>query len=259
MTRETTDSSSNTKPPESSGWLMDNVVHPFTNAVAIEPWNAVASVTDGITGTNILPKCELSAVPESKGAASWLAQTVSGGIGAIIPYVVVGKATGGLMEGGGRFLESKNLIETGGLVAKGLASERAAMIVGAGLYGGAKDPVGKESRFGNAVGSMVGFGAFEYGNKLASGMNLSIAESIPLRALVGAVGGSGQLMTSNLISQGDVGSFNSLSRAASSGAALNLLLPVAQHGFGKAVDAANVRLGRPIPVDHFVARENWQN
>ncbi len=242
------------KPVESSGWLMDNVAHPFVNAAVIDPINAVASVSEAVSGKH-LPRIDLLAVPESHGTGAWLAQTLSGGVGAIAPYVVAGKMTGGALEGGGRFLESNNIIQTGGLSAKLLSSERTAMIVGAGLYGGARDPMGHETRLGNSVGSMIGFGAFEYGNSLTKGLSLS--RSIPIRALVGVVGGSGQMATSNLISEGNIGSTDNLMRAGASGAALNLFLPVAQHQLGKAIDATNVRLGRPIPVDHFVARENW--
>jgi hypothetical protein len=242
------------KDVESSGWLMDNLAHPFVNAAVIDPINAVASVGEAASGKH-LPRIDLLSVPESTGTASWLAQTLSGGVGAIAPYVIAGKLTGGALESGGRFLESKNLISTGGVSAKFLASERTGMIVGAGLYGGARDPQGHETRFGNAVGSMVGFGAFEYGNSLTKGLSLS--RSVPLRALVGAVGGTGQLMTSNLISEGNFGSTDNLMKAASSGAALNLFLPAAQHQLGKAIDATNIKMGRPIPVDHFVARENW--
>ncbi len=242
------------KEVQSSGWLMDNIAHPFVNAAVIEPINAVASVSEAVSGKH-LPRVDLLAVPESNGTASWLAQTFSGGVGAIAPYVVAGKLTGGALEGGGRFLESNNFIKTGGMTAKFMASERSATIIGAGLYGAARDPVGNESRFNNAVGSMVGFGVFEYGNSLTKGLSLS--RSIPLRALVGAAGGTSQLMTSNFLSEGNIGSTDSLMKAASSGAALNLFLPAVQHGVGRAVDAANVHLGRPIPVDHFVARENW--
>ncbi|MBS1953979.1 MAG: hypothetical protein JST89_07335 [Cyanobacteria bacterium SZAS-4] len=242
------------KDVQSSGWLMDNIAHPFVNAAVIDPINAVASVTEAVSGKH-LPRVDLLSVPESTGTGSWLAQTLSGGVGAIAPYVLAGKLTGGALESGGRVLESKNLISTGGFTAKFLASERTGMILGAGLYGGARDPMGHETRFGNAVGSMVGFGAFEYGNSLTKGLSLS--RSIPLRALVGAGGGAAQLMTSNLISEGSIGSTDNLMKAASSGAALNLFLPAAQHSFGKAVDAVNVRMGRPIPVDHFAARENW--
>ncbi|HEY9730638.1 MAG TPA: cell envelope integrity protein TolA [Drouetiella sp.] len=242
------------KEVQSSGWLMDNIAHPFVNAAVIEPINAVASVSEAVSGKH-LPRVDLLAVPESKDTGSWLAQTFSGGVGAIAPYVVAGKLTGGALESGGRFLESNNLIKTGGMTAKFMASERSATIIGAGLYGAARDPVGNESRFNNAVGSMVGFGVFEYGNSLTKGLSLS--RSIPLRALVGAAGGTSQLMTSNFLSEGNIGSTDSLMKAASSGAALNLFLPAVQHGVGRAVDAANVHMGRPIPVDHFAARENW--
>ena len=57
-------------------------------------------------------------------------------MGAIAPYVLAGKMTGGALESGGRVLEANNLIKTGGFTAKFLASERTGMIVGAGLYGG---------------------------------------------------------------------------------------------------------------------------
>ncbi|MBS2000819.1 MAG: hypothetical protein U0103_01830 [Candidatus Obscuribacterales bacterium] len=238
------------KDTQSSGWLMDNIAHPFVNAAVIDPINAVASVSEAVSGKH-LPRVDLLSVPESNGTASWLAQTFSSGVGAIAPYVVAGKLTGGAMESGGRFLESNNFIKAGGLSAKFLSSERSAMIIGAGLYGGARDPVGSESRASNAVGSMVGFGMFEYGNAMTKGLSLS--KSIPLRALVGAAGGTTQMM----ISEQSLGTPDSLMKAASSGAALNLFLPAVQHGVGRAVDAANVRMGRPIPVDHFVARENW--
>ncbi|HEY9677350.1 MAG TPA: hypothetical protein V6C76_05050 [Drouetiella sp.] len=239
---------------DSHNWVVDNIAHPFVNQALIEPLNAVASVSEAVSGKKI-GRVDKYDVPESHDTASWLAQTLSGGVGGIAPYVVAGKLTGGAMESSGRFLESNSLIKTGGATAQFLSSERSAMILGAGLYGGARDPISGETRFGNAVGSMVGMGAFELGNSYTKGLSLS--QSIPLRALVGAGGGTAQLMTSNLISEGKVGSSDDLMRAASSGAALNLFLPAAQHQLGRAIDAVNVKMGRPIPVDHFVARENW--
>ncbi|HEY9715802.1 MAG TPA: hypothetical protein V6C72_20175, partial [Chroococcales cyanobacterium] len=250
------------KPEKTSGdggsgnWLVDNVVHPFVNGAVIQPYDALAGLTDTLTQHNVLPKCDLLEVPEAKtGSLGWISQTVSGGVGSLVPFIAAGKLTGGAMKGTGRFIEatpSLSFLEADGLTAKFLASDKAAMIVGAGLYGGAMDPAQGQTRLGNAIGSMVGFGAFEAGNSLSSGLSLS--RSLPLRALTGAAGGLAQYETSNVIGNGSFGSLSGAEQSMLAGGTMNVLLPMAQRGAQHAIDSVNSAVGRPVSADAVMAK-----
>jgi len=245
------------KKPADSNWLVDNIAHPFANAAALEPYNAVASVVNAIHH-NSLPELTLLSVPEASGVA-WLTQSFSGGVGGLLPFVVAGKLTGSGMRGTGRFLESANLIEGGGLAAKALASERLAMITGAGLYGVAQKPQDGQTRLGNAAASVVGMGAFELGGKLSEGTPIMSLAGFGNRAVVGFAGGSVGSMTGNYLNSwmttghGSIGSLDGIAKAGVSGAALNMFLPVAQRG----VDSLKLQVGMSIPAKNFAAREGW--
>ncbi|HEY9714136.1 MAG TPA: hypothetical protein V6C72_11740, partial [Chroococcales cyanobacterium] len=241
------------------GWLMDDIVHPLVNAGFIEPYNVVSNIADGITGTDALPHCDLLSTPEAKsGSAAWFAQSISGGVGSLVPFVAAGELTGGIMKGGGRMLEATSALDAldfGGATSKFLASDRAAAVIGAGLYGGAREPQDGQSRIGNAIGTMAAFGAFEYGNKLTAGM--SLGASIPLRAMVGAAGGLSQLEVSHLIANHSLDTSSNALQAMVSGGALNVLLPAAQKGVRSVEDTAATALGRPISAESFAARQGW--
>lgn len=245
---------------EHGNWFVENVIHPLANGAAVEPWNAVASVADALTDTNILPKVDLLDVPKVGFGASWIAQSVSGGVGSLLPYIVAGKLTGGALKSTGRFIEatpSLSFLEFDGSTARFLSSDRTALIAGAGIYGGMRDPGQGESRLGNAVGSVVGFSAFELGGKLSEGLPLS--RSLGIRFGAGFAGGFGQVMASNVVSHNETGSFGDLMKSGLAGGAMNVLLPFAQRGIGRVADEGAIRGGRPISAQSFAARANWSD
>ncbi len=99
------------------------------------------------------------ALPETHQAKTfsvdWAVQSLSGAAGAIIPYVLAGKAMGSGMRALGGELGLQ------GGAARFMASESAAQIMGAGAYDFIKAPNQGETRLGNAVGTMAGFSVFE--------------------------------------------------------------------------------------------------
>ena len=238
--------------------FMNEVVNPLVNGAVAKPWDAIAQLTNDITGHDSLPKFELSVTPGN----SWI-QGASSSIGSLVPFIAAGKLTGMAFSGTGRYLEGADLISSGGASATFLASDRSAMIVGAGLYGAAEDPSKGQSRLGSSLSSAGAFAAFEYGNKYVSDMSLSsnfIAgglERAGLHATVGAIGGSGSLALSNVLTNGKFGSLDSIGKAGVSGAAMNVFLPEVQSGVGKL--AHKMMPERPVSAAKFVEREGWQH
>ncbi|HEY9714849.1 MAG TPA: hypothetical protein V6C72_15380, partial [Chroococcales cyanobacterium] len=210
--------------------------------------------------------------PEAKaGSAGWIAQTVTGGAGMLLPLVASGRLTGGVLKGAGRALETGTagsglgFLEAGGAASKLLASDHTAMIVGAGAYGGARTPEPGSTRLGNAVSTAVGFSAFEFGNRLVG--DLPMSASLPLRtatklsarAAIGAAGGLSQYETGTLISNHDFGTANGAEQSLLSGAAMNSLLPVVSRTGNSVFDEALVRASRPISAESFASRSGMAN
>lgn len=235
-------------------WLVDNVVAPAVNAGGVEFWNTAAGVVNGgahlVGGGDLLPKCELMSVQKADfGGGAWLAQTLSGGLAGLVPYVIAGKATGAVMRSSGQALELE------GMSARFMASERSAQILGAGLYDGLKEPQEGQTRLGNAMGSMVGFSVFELGNGMMHG--LPVSKSIPLRVVTGFLGGSAGHATANYVSTGDVGKSEDLIKAGVTGSVMNVALPAMQEGAGRLIDNVNVKLDRGSPLGRFIERQGW--
>src|SRR5262249_55049847 len=152
----------------SRSWVVDNVLAPGANA-GIQLYDGVASLAK-LPG---LPKVDLIEVPKAETySKEWFAQSISSGLVSMLPYVVAGRVTAGILRGAGGALEGTAL-ELPGLAAKVVASERTAMILGAGAYDGLTHP-GKDA-WRYALGGMVSFSAFEGGNLLSRSLPLSSA------------------------------------------------------------------------------------
>ena len=102
---------------QSSGtvdWLRDNVYHPFSNALFVEPRNALANaVNEGahLVGHkhDVMSKAGLASVPDAPFlSGQWLAQSVSGCVGMILPYAIAGRAAGGGLRTAGDWLAVEN-------------------------------------------------------------------------------------------------------------------------------------------------------
>ncbi|HEY9715664.1 MAG TPA: hypothetical protein V6C72_19475 [Chroococcales cyanobacterium] len=222
-----------------SDWLTDNVLAPLVNGAILEPYNAAANLGNTVATVAFLPEVEIMDVPQAGGIAASMAQTVSHGIGSLVPFVIAGKLTHGALGKAGALIDATpqlKMLQADGMTARVLANESIANLLGAGAYAGAMDPADGQTRLGNALGMMAGFAAFERGNRLSAGMKFLPALST--RILSGAGGGLSQYEISNFVSNGSLGTFGGLSDALLSGAAMNSLLPVAQHGAQRFVDRA---------------------
>src|SRR5262249_22673101 len=152
-------------------WLSDNVLHPLANSALLEPYNALANLTncasDLLVHKELLPKVHLYDVPKSQFLGlNWFAQSISGGIGMIVPYTIAGKLTGGSMRALGEGIGAE------GRLAMILKSDRTAQILGAAAYGGLMDTHPGETHLGNALATAAGFSIFEGGGMLSHSLPL---------------------------------------------------------------------------------------
>ncbi|CAN5312425.1 hypothetical protein BH11CYA1_BH11CYA1_23760 [soil metagenome] len=261
--------------------VKDNLVAPAVNAGLLEPANTVISGVNGAysIGRDLLGgnqgQDSTNKGPTNKGStnkdwhskdnsdtpligkfehmhvanaefmsAGWLVQTVSGGVGSLVPYVIAGKAAGSMMRSTGSHLAVE------GFAAKALQSNSAASVVGAFAYDIVREVRPGESRLGNGLAGAAGFGVFEAGNLLAS--HSGLAGRLLARTATGFVGGGVQNLTSTAVSEGRLADVESLTKAAVGGMVMNHALPLGQRAIVSAADHVNLAVGRGVPVDRLV-------
>lgn len=178
-------------------------------------------------------------------SAGWLAQTVSGGLGSLVPYVIAGKAAGSALRATGSHLALE------GVAAKAMQSSSTASVLGAFAYDTVREVRPGESRLGNGVAGAAGFGVFEAGNILAS--HSGLAGRLLARTATGFVGGGVQTLTSTAIAEGKLADTETLTKAAVGGMVMNHALPLGQRAITHAADHINLAVGRGVPVDRLVA------
>ncbi len=240
--------------------VKENVVAPAFNAGVLEPANTVisginavydatgrAGASKGDAAPLIKPFEHMHVAEAQFLSAGWAAQTVSGGLGAIIPYVIAGKAAGSAMRAGGSSLALE------GGAARLAQSQSLASVVGAFAYDGAREVRQGESRLGNSVAGAAGFGVFEVGNMLAAKSGL--VGRILTRTATGAIGGGVQTLTSTAIAEGKLADGETLVKAAAGGIVMSHALPVGQKAMARAADHFNLATGRGVPVDRLVQTE----
>ncbi len=241
---------------DSSSWFAENIMDPFIHGTGVaQAYNTFA------------PEKHQIHLPEYHQAkmfsGDWAVQSLSGAAGAIIPYVLAGKAVGAGMRAAGVQMGVR------GGVARVLASESVAQIAGAGVYDFIKKPNQGETRFGNSIGTMAGFTVFEGGNKwLGKAIPTAASTGLTRAALTGVgrigVGAAGGLVTydsSNLTSSFMTGEKNHATMdgrisAMANGGFINLALPPLQKGVTKLADiAVNKPLGRGIPIERYLKEQ----
>lgn len=236
-------------------WLQENVWKPMVaGSGVLQVYNTFASENN---------KAEIPQVHHAQvGTVDWMTQNVSSAAGAILPYVLAGKAMGAGMRGVGAKLGAE------GALGRALASDRGALVLGAGAYDFTKAPNLGETRVGNAIGTMTAFTVFEVGNsKLGLNKGLPMMTSsvkeftkqVAGRSLVGAVGATSGLEASHLYSTGRFADAKDAYNAMATGAFLNTALPVVQHGAGKAIDGFNNATVRGVPVNRYLQNRGWEN
>lgn len=237
-------------------WSEKNILNPALNAGALEPYNAVANLvneahsaaSEALGGEAKEPLLNLKEHREVGKAefltATWLTQSVSSGLGALVPYVVAGKIAGSTMRSTGM------LADVQGGAAAFAKNERIAQIVGAAAYDGMRMPAEGETRLGNALAGGAAFGVFEAGSLLSKNMN--IVGRLTTRAGTGSIGGLTQATVSSYVATGELPDQKRAYEAAVGGAVMNIALPATQKAITKSIDLVNVGIGRGIPIDRFV-------
>ena len=215
---------------ESNAWLTSNVLNPFINGTGVR------QIADTFTGSEYKPLSQ--GTPNNLGEQA--VQAVSSTIGAIAPYILLGKAAKAGMEA----LAVRQ--EVTGIAGTLLRSEQVANVGAAGVYEFLKKPADGQTRAGNSVGTMLSFSAYETGNfglrKAAPLLDNKLGKAaltITGRAVIGAGGGELSYEASNLVASytGGRNMANNQGRvdALVSGAVMNEALPVVQHLAGKAM------------------------
>jgi hypothetical protein len=176
------------KEQPNANWMLElaetaknNAVLPALNSFLVEPVNACVNVVNGAASfmyrdsdnsfqrpTPVLPKMaefEVTAAKQGSGAA--ISQQLFSTAGSFLIYPIVGKFAGKALGHVAEFAPVE--FELGSLkLGRNLQTfardERTAMVLGASAYAGIKDPKQGESRLSNALGTAVGFSAFELGN-----------------------------------------------------------------------------------------------
>jgi poly(A) polymerase len=237
--------------------VKENVVAPAVNAGLLEPANTVISGVNGaysfVSGKDshtkdapLIGKFEhMHVAPAEFLSAGWLAQTVSGGLGSLVPYVIAGKVAGSGLRATGSHLALE------GVAAKVMQSSSTASVLGAFAYDTVREVRPGESRLGNGVAGAVGFGVFEAGNMLAS--HSGLGGRLLARTATGFVGGGVQTLTSTAIAEGKLADTETLTKAAVGGMVMNHALPLGQRAITQAADHINLAVGRGVPVDRLVA------
>lgn len=242
-------------PPPSRGWFFDNIYAPASNA-----WIDMYNTAGQFVG---LPHVALIEAPQAQAySPSWYVQSAVGGVAGLVPYVIAGKLTGGLLRSFGGTMEMAAL-RAGGTAAEIAASQRAltaariiasdrtAMILGAGIYDYYREPRPGESRVRNALGGMLSFSIFELGN--IGSHSLPLITALPSRFAVGFAGGAGGHLISHFGQPTD-----EILKAGVSGAFMNSFLPGAQRGAHWLGDVTvNRWLHRGSPVGRVIESRGW--
>lgn len=223
--------------PEDSqpNWLEGHVLNPFANGLAVTPYNAVANAVNFVSPGDPMGKVE--ALPVSKTeflTPDWFVQNISGGLGAIVPYVLAGKAAGVALRG------TASTFALNGPVARAATSEIGVATAGAAMLDFARDTHEGETRLGNAVGGAVAMFAFTKGNML-TGAAEGMLQRGATRFGVGTVGGMAGYAGSRLAS-GESISGEDLVKAGITGGTMNVALPPTQHFITKGFDAAGQKV-----------------
>lgn len=254
--------------------VKENFVAPAVNAGLLEPANTVISGVNGAYNlgrdmlgaeakdprtkdfhaedshakdSGLIGKFEhMQVAPAEFLSAGWLVQTVSGGLGSLVPYVIAGKAAGSALRATGSHLAVE------GFAARAMQSSSTASVLGAFAYDTVREVRPGESRLGNGLAGAAGFGVFEAGNMLAS--HSGLAGRFLARTATGFVGGGVQTLTSTAIAEGKLADTETLTKAAVGGMVMNHALPLGQRAITHAADHLNLAVGRGVPVDRLVAK-----
>lgn len=230
-------------------FLEKNVVNPLVNHAVLEPYNTLASLAKAETNSQVLPEAKLLDVPRAEFLSSaWCSQTVSSGVGMILPYALAGKTVGGSLRTFGSTIGAE------GLTARLLKNEGIANVCGAALYDGFRPLREGESRLGNVAGGVAAFSVFGLGNHL--GRNLGTGWKIAARGATGFAGADSQLLVSRYLTNGALPAGEELFQAGVAGMAMNNLLPPVQDVMTRKLSEAKFSLGFKTPAERATSAPN---
>lgn len=280
----------NSYPADFGSWIQENVWAPVYNALIVETHNTARQTINNLTNSEVI-KDRLQTLKTSEaqmGSLEWWSQNIVSGIAAGGIYAGVGKLTGGALRaiaGGAekaclplmtsklaynnRAL-TKTIGKVGNFVTRVTVNDKTGTILGAGLYDGAKELHEGETHAGNMAGGMACFGLIEAGNgyinskfKLAGlGLSLTIKQEAlktSARLVPGALGNVAHTVVSHTISGNELPTDSKTwNESLVTGAAMNAVLPWAQHGLGKGIDAVGKHIpvkmpfvSKGIPLEHY--------
>jgi hypothetical protein len=235
-------------------WAEKNLLHPAVDSLKEMANTGINLVNLALPKKDEFSKYEIN-YNEPKTTVGML---VSGAI-SVVPYALAGGVLG-------RVLRCVPAGESGLL----LHSEQLAQIGGAAAYDGLRDVRPGETKFGNVLGSVAGFGTFEAGNYAIKGMTfggnraVQLAAQLPLRFGVGLAGGTMGALGSDLgsLRKPDLAQ---ISESAITSGGMNVLLPTAQSlifkGLGlrsSAVPAAHADSSSGAPADAPVGKSDLE-
>ncbi|HEY9776114.1 MAG TPA: hypothetical protein V6C81_20290 [Planktothrix sp.] len=251
-------------------WLYENVVAPAYNVGVVAPAGAAEFVYNHaaktVLGTlHINYDATIKAHPDeikyehaqfTKDPLAWTAQAAASFVG-IVPYIIAGKAVG---AGSRLVAESAGLEESA--FGKFAASDRLTQIAGAGLYDFAKPTEGKgglQERSANALGGMVSFSLFEFGNYKLNPAD-TLLSSAAKRFAWGAAGGSAGFATQGLVGHDHSVNTGDMLKAGLTGGLMNTALPTLQNAAADYIASPLDRLaGRGVPVARYIRQNGFED
>ncbi|HEY9677572.1 MAG TPA: hypothetical protein V6C76_06160 [Drouetiella sp.] len=195
-------------------WAQHNVLDPALNNGPLAIYNVVADATN-------MKKAHLDVDEATPYSANWYAQSISGGVGAALPYVLAGAGAGKAMRAADGALEGTKIGEA---LSPMLTSQRAANILGASAFSAMQTPDADHTRFGNAMGTAIGFAVFDKGNAMSR--ELSLSKKLIAYPVTGFVGGAAMAEGSQFFSDGKLASNEHVLQSAVQGMALNSVMPL---------------------------------
>lgn len=190
-------------------WFAENVINPALNAGPLGVYNTAAGLVD-------LPELHLKTAEAKPYSPEWFTQGLSSGVGAAVPFMLMGKATGSVMRAADRGLAGTAL---GATLNPYLASERVATIAGASLYGALQKPDAEHTRLGNAIGMGAGLALFSAGNGMVK--ELPMLQKAIAYPIIGFVGGGVMTEVSQLASNGKLARNDAALQGAVQGMTMN--------------------------------------
>lgn len=238
-------SQSTTKDMPPLEWLSANFVNPLVNASCVEPINAVAWTFDKATGQKQAHKLERLPVPTqfaNTGSPEMVCQSIACGLGSVIPYALAGRLTGNSLRFAGA------TFKTEGALVTFAQSEKAAQIIGSGIYDGMKETHVGESHLRNGAAGAVNFAVLEYwkcnprskvADRFIAGMFGSLAHTVVARPDLA-------FLSKGKDVELDVGG------QMLAGGLMNALLPGTQEGIRRLQDKATIKMGIGVPIDRYM-------